>query len=87
MSTHEKALARLCEKPTRSDIKWPEVTSILKHFGYEILKTGKSGGSRRKFFNAKTGAVVNCHEPHPSPNVAKGCVEKVVAHLAERGLI
>lgn len=84
MSKHQKALERLCSTPPPSDLKWNELKSILEHLGYEMLK---NTGSRRKFVHRETRAVISCHEPHPSPNVDKGCVVDVVGHLRATGLI
>lgn len=81
MSKHEKNLIRLCSTPTPADIKWDELAGILKFLGYEQLKPGKSGGSRRKFFHEGKNALICCHKPHPAPEVDKGCVDGVVEHL------
>jgi predicted RNA binding protein YcfA (HicA-like mRNA interferase family) len=58
--------------------------SVLEHLGYKLLM---GSGSRRKFYHARNDAVIICHCPHPSPNVDKGCVADVVAHLMAQGLI
>jgi predicted RNA binding protein YcfA (HicA-like mRNA interferase family) len=84
MSKHEKALIRLRAKPPPADLKWNELKAVLEHLGYEMLK---NNGSRRKFVHAKTKALIICHEPHPSPDVDKGCVVDVVAHLEANGFI
>lgn len=78
MSKHQKALDRLCAIPPPADIKWLELKAILEHFGYTLLK---STGSRRKFYHEGKKALIICHEPHPSPNVDKGCIADVVEHL------
>lgn len=87
MSTYRKALERLCAVPPPSDLKWTELKGILEHLGYRLLKRGKSGGSRRKFYHEGKDALISCHQPHPSPNVDKGCVVDVVNHLKEHGFI
>ena len=84
MSKHEKHLARLLASPTPSDFKWEDLVTLLKHLGYRQLK---NSGSRRKFFNEKLNLVISCHEPHPSPNVDKGCIVDVVEHLQTNGVI
>lgn len=84
MSKHQKALDRLRTKPPASDIKWNELKALLEHLGYKML-TGN--GSRRKFFNPTSKALIICHQPHPSPNVDKGCIVDVAAHLEANGLI
>ena len=84
MSKHQKAIERLRAKPAASDIKWSELKAVLEHLGYQML-TGS--GSRRKFVHLETKALIICHEPHPSPNVDKGCVVAVVSHLEAHGFI
>lgn len=84
MSRHRKALEKLCATPPASDIKWDELKSVLEHLGYKMLK---GSGSRRKFFNEGTKALIICHAPHPSPNVDKGCIEDVREHLKANGFI
>lgn len=81
MSKHEKNLKRLNTKPTPADITWDELTGVLEHLGYAPVKTGKTGGSRRKFYHKEKDALICCHKPHPSPDVDKGCVDDVVEHL------
>jgi predicted RNA binding protein YcfA (HicA-like mRNA interferase family) len=84
MSKHQKALERLRAKPPAADIKWNELKTVLEHLGYEMLK---NNGSRRKFVHRGTKALIICHEPHPSPDVDKGCIVDVVAHLEANGFI
>lgn len=84
MSKHLKALARLCANPPASDIKWSEMVGVLEHLGYTLLK---NSGSRRKFFHAGKKDLIICHQPHPSPNVDKGCVSDVIEHLQTHGFI
>jgi hypothetical protein len=88
MAKHQKTLKKICECPTRSDIKWDDLKSLLEHLGYIVLKKiGKTGGSRRKFFNAERNHLIVCHEPHPRSEVSKGCVEDVAEKLREIGFI
>lgn len=84
MSKHKKALERLCTTTPPADIKWQELKSILEHFGYEMTK---NTGSRRKFYHEGKKALIICHEPHPSPNVDKGCIADIVEHLRANGFI
>lgn len=78
MSKHQKNLIKLCATPTPADIKWDELTGVLKYLGYEL---GKGSGSRRKFYHKGKDALIICHQPHPSPDVDKGCIADVVEHL------
>lgn len=84
MSKHQKALERLCATPPTADIKWQELKGVLEHLGYNMLK---GSGSRRKFYHPGKKALIICHEPHPTPNVNKGCIADVIEHLKLNGFI
>lgn len=84
MSKHQKALKRLCTKSPLPDFKWAELVTVLNHLGYDMLK---NSGSRRKFVHRETKAIISCHEPHPAPNVDKGCIADIVDHLRRNGFI
>jgi predicted RNA binding protein YcfA (HicA-like mRNA interferase family) len=84
MSKHAKALEKLRASPTPSSVKWEELRGVLEHLGYKLLK---NSGSRRKFYHAGKDALIICHEPHPSPDVDKGCIADVVEHLKTHGFI
>ncbi|MBB6243093.1 putative RNA binding protein YcfA (HicA-like mRNA interferase family) [Rhodanobacter sp. MP1X3] len=84
MSKHEKLLEKLCGKPAPSDFTWDELKSVLLRFGY---KMEKGSGSRRKFYNVTTKALIICHEPHPHSTIGKATVTDIVEHIRARGLI
>lgn len=84
MSKQSKALAKLSASPPPSGLKWDELKAVLEHLGYKMLK---GSGSRRKFYHKEKDLLVICHEPHPSPDVDKGCIASVVDHLKTNGFI
>ena len=84
MSKHDKTLARMQAKPVPANVTWDEMSAMLKHLGYVVVK---GRGSRRKFYHAAKNALIICHEPHPEPTVDKGCVAGVVEHLTSYGFI
>lgn len=84
MSRHEKTLAKLRAKPPAADLKWDALKSLLLHLGFELLN---GSGSRRKFYHRARNLLIICHEPHPSPNVDKGCVADVAERLKQYGWI
>jgi predicted RNA binding protein YcfA (HicA-like mRNA interferase family) len=84
MAKHKKALEKLTSVPPSPNIKWDELKSVLEHLGYEVKN---NDGSRRKFYNKAKNLLIICHEPHPSPNVDKGCIADVTEHLRANGLI
>lgn len=87
MAKHDKTLVKICAKPTPSDVRWNDLASLLLSLGYVMLPAGKTGGSRRKFFHKGKDALISCHQPHPSPDVDKGCIDDVVDHLKTHGFI
>lgn len=84
MSKQQKALERLISQPTPSDITWDELKKVLEGFGYKELK---NDGSRRKFFNKKSGAIISLHKPHPGNIVKRVYIGQVIDHLICKGLI
>lgn len=78
MSKHRKTLEKLSAKPVSAGIKWDELKSALEHLGYAMLT---NSGSRRKFFHKDKNDLIICHQPHPSPDVDKGCIADIVEHL------
>ena len=53
-------------------------------FGYE---EEKGSGSRRKFFNHKTGVSISLHQPHPGNELKAYQVRDVLDHLKQEGLL
>lgn len=80
MARHEKTLQAVFEAPTRADIEWREIESLLKHLG-ATLTQGK--GSRVRVVLNDVKAVF--HRPHPQKEADKGCVESVRHFLENAG--
>jgi len=59
-------LDKLIEKfrACRGPFPWREFVAMIEGLGYERLESGKTGGSRRKFYHPKTKHKILCHEPH-----------------------
>ena len=85
MSKHEKTLEKLFCTPTPSDVRWTELTGLLKYLGYESVKQGKTGGSRRKFYHKGINDLIICHQPHPSPVLGRKCVRNIAEQLKNKG--
>jgi hypothetical protein len=67
MTKIDKLLNKFYSIP--NDLAWSEFITILNHFGYNEIKTGKTSGSGRKFKGQK-GLKFTCHAPH-KPNIVK----------------
>jgi hypothetical protein len=84
MASHAKTLEKISRRPPPADLKWSELKGALESLGY-VMKSGS--GSRRKFFHKAKNALIICHQPHPSPDVDKGCVDDIRDHLIEQNFI
>jgi len=82
VSQREKLLQRLKNNP--KDFAWDELETLLGALGY-VQETGS--GSRRKFYNEETKAVISLHEPHPRKTLKVYQVNEILSHLKERGVI
>lgn len=82
MSKQLKLIERIKSRP--KDFTWQETCGLLSSLGY---KQAKNDGSRRKFFNAETKAVLMVHEPHPRNYLLDYQVRDVLQHLKDKGLI
>lgn len=84
MSRLEKLKEQLnaCSGP----FPYRDLVKLLSGLGYEQVKTGKTGGTRRKFWNPQTGDVIMMHAPH-SKEVKAYAVQDVKEHLEKRGLL
>ena len=68
MSRRDKQTDRICKRP--KDFTWEELEKLLAAYGFAQLKGGKTGGSRRKFYNETSKEVLDLHKPHPG-NILK----------------
>lgn len=84
MGKSEKLLERLLRLP--KDLTWEELTTVLVALGYEPLKSGKTGGSRRKFVDQDKN-IINLHKPHPGNIVKEYALKQVIEQLREKGRI
>ncbi|RJP19486.1 MAG: type II toxin-antitoxin system HicA family toxin [Candidatus Omnitrophota bacterium] len=80
MKRHQRTFDRICEIPTRSDIKWSEILSLIKHLGGTI----ESREGSRVCIKFK-GHKINIHTPHPSKEVKRWVVEKIRTFLKIAG--
>jgi hypothetical protein len=82
MSRQEKLIIRLLSVP--KDFTWDELVKVLNSFGYEELKGGKTGGSRRRFVDGDKN-IITLHKPHPV-NIVKGyAIKEIIEHLKLKG--
>jgi len=81
MGKHAKTLSAIFAAPTRSNILWSDVESMLKAYAAELTR-GK--GSRVRIALGGVRAVF--HRPHPRKETDKGSVESMRRFLNEAGV-
>lgn len=81
MSQKEKLISRFNEMP--KDFTFNELTSLLSHFGYQEIATGKTSGSAVHFSNEEKH-MIRLHKPHPG-NIVKFYILKMVKSELEKG--
>jgi predicted RNA binding protein YcfA (HicA-like mRNA interferase family) len=84
MGKKEKLLTRLKQRP--KDFTWKEMVNLLNILGYEQVKTGKSGGSRRRFIHP-TAPIITLHRPHPNPIVKRYILKDIIELLKKEGFL
>ena len=84
MSNRKKLLERLKNKP--KDFTWDELTAVLTQLGYSETKTGKTGGSRRKFVHPDAPPVI-LHKPHPGNIIKTYVIDDVLEMLDREGML
>jgi len=85
MSKTKKLLERFLSKPR--DFTYDELERLLKSFGYEETKAGKTVGSRVAFINRKTMHIVRLHKPHPGNEMKLYQVNCIEEELRRKGVI
>ena len=85
MSRGEKLLKRFLSKP--KDFTFGELSRLLRGFGYEELKTGKTSGSRVAFINYETRHIIRLHKPHPRPELKRYQLEYIEAEFRDKNII
>lgn len=84
MSRKDKLLARLQQRP--KDFTWSELVSLLNSLGYKQVKTGKTGGSRRRFVH-KTAAAITLHKPHPKNILKMYIIDDILELIKKEGML
>lgn len=84
MSRKDKLIQRFLSQP--KDFSWEELLVLLSFLGFEEVRTGKTGGSRRRFVNTDA-VVITLHKPHPR-NVLKAYqIEQIIEVLRQEGVL
>ncbi|MBC7417707.1 MAG: type II toxin-antitoxin system HicA family toxin [Pedobacter sp.] len=84
MSRQEKLVIRFLTVP--ADLTWDELILILRGYGYQEIRLGKTSGSRRKFVDEEENIVI-LHKPHPANIVKKYVIKQLIENFKEKGKI
>jgi len=85
MSRHDKLLRRFLTRP--ADFRFDEMRKLLKGFGYEEIRSGKTSGSRVALVNKPNGHIIRLHRPHPGNIMKRYQMELVEEALRAKGII
>ena len=85
MTRKEKLITRWLNKP--KDFSYSELVSLLASLGYQVVKSGRTSGSRMAFFNEKTGHIIRLHRPHPGNMLKSYQLELIIEVLKVEDLI
>jgi len=85
VSKADKLLQRFLSKPR--DFTFYELRNLLKGFGYEEAKTGKTSGSRVSFYNADLDDMIKFHKPHPSQIIKQCYLRDIEQQLRDKGVL
>lgn len=80
MSRQEKLLKRFLSQP--KDFTFDETVNLLKFFGFYVVSTGKTSGSRVRFRNEALQKEFRMHKPHPQ-NILKQYQLNDIKHLLQ----
>jgi hypothetical protein len=80
-SARRRTLVAIFARPTRSDIRWAEIETMVRGLKGEVLERE---GSRVAFILNGVRAVF--HRPHPRPTASKGVVDAARRFLVTAGV-
>jgi len=84
MSRREKLLARLQQRP--KDFTWEELRRLLNSLDFRESKTGKTGGSRRRFVHV-SGVTLTLHKPHPGNILKRYAIDQILELLKQEHML
>lgn len=84
MARKDKLIRRFRARPR--DFQWDELTRLLDGLGYKEVRSGRTGGSRRRFVHP-TAPTVSLHRPHPGNVVKMYVIDEVLRVLKDEELI
>jgi len=77
----QSTLNAVFARPTRADIRWSSIESLIRALGGEVIERAGSRVAAR--LNSVTAIF---HRPHPRPETKKGAVDAVRLFLTNAGV-
>ncbi len=77
----QATLNALFDRPTRADIRWSAIESLMRALGGEVTERAGSRVAARL-----NGVTAVFHRPHPRPETKKGAVDAVRQFLINAGV-
>jgi hypothetical protein len=85
MSHQAKLLRRFLSRP--NDFTYDELIVLLRGFGYQKMKSGKTAGSRIAFINERSKHIIRLHRPHPNNTLKIYQILELEKELKLKGFI
>jgi len=79
-SRTRQTLTAIFARPTRGDLRWSDVETLLEALGCQVTE---GSGSRVRVTLGSTRLVL--HKPHPEPVLKKGAVDSLRVFLKQCG--
>ena len=80
-AAQRKTLSLIFEKPTRADVRWPKIESLIRALGGKV---SEGRGSRVRF--QLGDRVATFHSPHPKRITGKATLEDIRRFLENAGV-
>lgn len=85
MTKQEKLLIRFCSKP--KDFTLNEMRKLLKRFGYQEIRSGKTSGARIAFIHKSTHHIIRLHKPHPGKIMKRYQLDLIEEELKKQEIL
>ena len=85
MTRQDKLLNRFLSKPC--NFTYNEMIKLLKGFGYQEVRSGKTSGSRVAFINSAKRHIIRLHKPHPKNILKKYQLDLIEEELKKQEIL
>jgi len=85
MTKQDKLLNRFLSKP--KNFTYNEMIKLLKGFGYQEVRSGKTSGSRVAFISTAKHHIIRLHKPHPKNILKKYQLDLIEEELKNQEIL